>query len=118
MYGYQWESRMGEAVDANGQLTDTAAFWSGSLSDYSLDEIKTGLAAVLIAGNEFPPSLPIFRKLCRPVDEINVLTKRVRQAEADRKRGLPAPGQTTTREDAHRHLGAIRNKLRGRHETG
>lgn len=38
--------------------------WAEQLSGYSVDEIRRGLAS--LEQQEWPPSLPVFKKMCRP----------------------------------------------------
>ena len=59
LYGRQWEASYG--------LVDGDAFpeWSKALSTMTPAQIKTGLDAVVAEGNEFPPNLIKFLRLCR-----------------------------------------------------
>jgi hypothetical protein len=53
----------------NIDLEDLLAHWANELSGYSGKEIQGGLTRM--AQNDWPPSLPEFKKMCRP--PINVL---------------------------------------------
>ena len=59
LYGRQWEASYGH-VDG-----DVFPAWRDALSTLDADKIKRGLDAVIAEGNEFPPNLIKFLRLCR-----------------------------------------------------
>lgn len=56
IYGHRWVSSYGPA-DAD----DT---WLMGLSGLTQADLARGLASCVCSGNEWPPSLPLFRRLC------------------------------------------------------
>lgn len=58
IYGHKWTSSFG---DSDGEGT-----WAKGLADMSGEELKTGFVACVTSGDEWPPSLPKFRVMCRP----------------------------------------------------
>ncbi len=64
LFGRQWESSYGH-VDG-----DAFATWRDSLAGLTAKQIKTGLDAVIAKGNEFPPNLIKFLRLCTTVPPI------------------------------------------------
>jgi hypothetical protein len=59
IYGHRWVSQYG---DSHGAM-DT---WQRGLRDLTRVEISNGLRALLTRQDNWPPSLPEFRQLCRP----------------------------------------------------
>jgi len=59
MYGRQWESSYGLVGDESYQS------WSEALSQLQTMQIKRGIKALVAEGNEFPPNLIKFMRLCR-----------------------------------------------------
>lgn len=57
LYGHKWTSSYGEF--------DQDDTWAMGLADLSLDQIKTGFVACLDSDEEWPPTLPQFRQLCK-----------------------------------------------------
>ena len=121
MYGHRWQSAMGDCVDPQGGLTDTAQLWLGGLADVSLPQIANGVNGLLEGGPDWPPTLPEFRRMCAGQSE---LSPRERHAAAERRyqesrRALPAPGGTWAeqRELGAQHSGELLAMLRGRREV-
>ena len=61
IYGHKWVSNYGES--------DESGTWAKGLADLSTDALKQGFKACMADGHEWPPSLPEFRKLCKPKRE-------------------------------------------------
>lgn len=59
LYGRQWEASYGH-VDG-----DAFPAWRDALAELSADQVKRGLDSVIAEGNEFPPNLIKFLRLCR-----------------------------------------------------
>ena len=59
LYGRQWEASYGH-VDG-----DVFPAWRDALASLSADKIKRGLDAVIQEGNDFPPNLIKFLRLCK-----------------------------------------------------
>lgn len=79
-YGKKFSDQWGGA-DAEG----LKAHWAQRLSDLTNDELKRGVS--LLEGREWPPSLPEFRKMCRPpLDMTNAYYEAVNGVQA-RERG-------------------------------
>jgi len=64
-YGHRWTSNYGDALDGDNKLTDAANIWLNGLIDLDVDQIKHGLEVMLEAGDEWPPSMPQFVKMCK-----------------------------------------------------
>lgn len=64
IYGHKWASHLGAAVDADGRLSESAHTWQQGLVGVSLENLKTAFDALVLKNQEWPPSLPEFRKLC------------------------------------------------------
>ena len=57
MFGHKWVSSYG---------LDPSPTWQEGLADLSVEEVKSGLTALKGWVEEWPPTLPQFRSLCRP----------------------------------------------------
>ncbi len=67
IYSHRWTASYGEAIDAEGRLTDAARCWADGLREVSLAALKRGLRrCVHERADPWPPSLPEFRVLCQP----------------------------------------------------
>ena len=64
-FGHRWTSNYGEALNADKNLTEAANIWLNGLNDLSTDQIKAGLDQMLKDGEEWPPSMPQFVKMCK-----------------------------------------------------
>ena len=54
-FGSKWVNQFG---------VRDSGFWFESLNDLTIAEVKQGLKAMVTTGNEWPPTLPEFRKYC------------------------------------------------------
>lgn len=63
MYGQKWLDYIELAGGADG----AAKVWGAGLNDMSAEEIRRGVVACLMNGKPWPPTLPGFRELCRPI---------------------------------------------------
>lgn len=61
IYGHKWTSAYGD-IDRDGT-------WAQGLADMSNIELRAGFVACVKRSESWPPSLPEFRALCRPVVE-------------------------------------------------
>ena len=57
-FGYHWTNSYGEA--------DNGA-WLTGLYDLAPEDILKGINLVRLSGREWPPSLPQFRTMCKPI---------------------------------------------------
>ena len=57
-FGYHWTNSYGES--------DNGA-WLTGLHDLDPKDILEGINSVRLSGREWPPSLPQFRALCKPI---------------------------------------------------
>lgn len=64
LYGHRWTSNYGPATDQEGNLTQAALTWVRATSDLSDEQIRHGLNQLVRTGEEWPPPLPRFRRLC------------------------------------------------------
>lgn len=62
--GHKWTSQFGDAVNQDGQLTETAKHWESQLGDLTLDEIAKGLSAVPDQPSDWWPTVNGFKELC------------------------------------------------------
>ncbi|MDQ7091777.1 MAG: hypothetical protein Q9M50_14270 [Methylococcales bacterium] len=58
MYGHLWVSAYGDVP---------SELWAKAVARLSNDQIKRGLEACLDRDDSYPPNLPTFLKLCKPV---------------------------------------------------
>jgi len=65
IYGHKFASQFGEVSYPNGSLTTTARTWAQGLANFNSQQISTGFSRLVATGEEWPPSLPAFVKLCR-----------------------------------------------------
>lgn len=98
IYGVAWVSMFGAHDD------DT---WLRGLSDFTPEDLSIGLEACAKQkpdedGNLFPPNLPKFRSMCKPNDE--------KAPYHEMFVSLPKP--QISKEDALKHLAAIRESLK------
>ena len=99
IFGAQWASAHGE-IDHD----DT---WLRGLSDLTPQDLSIGLTACANMkpdenGKFWAPSLPQFKSMCKPKD--------TRPSYHEEYPGLPAP--KISKEDALKHLAAIRESLK------
>jgi len=103
IYGHKWTSAYGdEPVDS----------WVRGLSDIEPKEIATGLEACVMRGDDWPPSLPEFRGLCRPVKQSRINSGMYKV----QPKALPEPGDMKAERKSKGldKIQSIRNKMRGR----
>jgi hypothetical protein len=65
VYGHRWISAWGEGTNPDGTPTRAAQTWAEGLARYSLDEIRQAFEKLVKRGDEWPPTLPEFMRLCR-----------------------------------------------------
>lgn len=61
IYGHKWTSGYGDC--------DKDGTWAMGLADMTNAELRAGFVACVKRSDPWPPSLPEFRSLCRPVQE-------------------------------------------------
>ena len=64
LYGHKWAATYGESAVTNNTLTDVAKTWATGLNGVSPQQIADGLHACCKSGEGWPPTLPMFRKMC------------------------------------------------------
>jgi len=76
MYGHLWVSAYGDVP---------SELWAKAVARLSNDQIKMGLEACLYRDDNYPPNLPTFLKLCKPVyvPLCHRLFKKLPQPECD-----------------------------------
>lgn len=57
-FGHKWTSSYG---------LDPSPAWKDGMADLTIDEVRAGLSALKDWREEWPPNLPQFRELCRPL---------------------------------------------------
>lgn len=82
MYGPRFTALITEP----GALNGWRSTWSEGLADLAGDEIRAGLVACLNA-SDWPPTLPEFRRLCRPVPDYETAFRDAVTAAGHRLRG-------------------------------
>lgn len=103
MFGHRWASSYGTA--------DRGALWRRGLDGLAPADLAVGLQACMAQALDWPPTLPQFRAMCRPVAE------RRESAAAYREfpKALPAPPPTGERLAAAKAvLAEVRARLAGR----
>ena len=68
IFGYRWTNAFG--VDA---AQGAGATWAKGLHDLSDRQIGEGLAAMVATADDWPPSLPAFRKLCLGIPSLGAV---------------------------------------------
>ena len=68
VYGAKWASQYGDTDDGT---------WTTALAEFSEAEVFAGIQACIDSGDEWPPSLPQFRALCRPAPRENAAMYRL-----------------------------------------
>ena len=77
-FGHKW-------ISSYGALPSET--WLAGLVDMTPDELRTGLVACMTWENEWPPTLPQFRTLCRPIREVaHEIYQRLPEPEEHRER--------------------------------
>ena len=113
LYGHKWTSSVGDCDDGT---------WMAGLHDITAQMIADGLERIIKGGNDWPPSLPEFRKICENkeittnehglnyVPQIYREEKPIdaKQLETDRTGHMTASSETVSTS-----LAAIRGFLRG-----
>jgi hypothetical protein len=64
IYGDKWIGISGTSVDDIGNLTPKALSWQKWLSGITSQQLKNAFKLLVLEGNQWPPTLPEFRKLC------------------------------------------------------
>lgn len=59
IYGHRWTSAYGLVASEN-------ASWAAGIASLTGQQIAKGLSELVKAGDEWPPSLPAFLRLCQP----------------------------------------------------
>ena len=98
IYGHKWTSAYGD------KPVDT---WVDGLRDIEPLEIAKGLEGCLLNGDGWPPSLPEFRQLCRPVKQSRINSEMYQE----KPRALPEPVEMREKRKATglAQLGAIKS---------
>lgn len=73
IFGHRWVSSFG-ADAARG----AGSVWAKGLADITDAQIADGLGRVIVAADEWPPSLPAFRKLCCDIPSLGLVTFELR----------------------------------------
>lgn len=96
-FGHRWISSYG---------AEPSETWLAGLVDMTPEELRTGLVACMTWEPEWPPTLPQFRKLCRPVQ----------QAAHEIYQRLPEPEERRAERKAIglQHLASLREESRYR----
>tara|TARA_R110001592_G_scaffold187861_1_gene432774 strand:+ start:70 stop:504 length:435 start_codon:yes stop_codon:yes gene_type:complete len=99
IYGHKWSSSFGEGDHDNT--------WAKGLADLTVDELKKGFIACVKSGEAWPPTLPEFRRLCRPAQRKNEAMYRA-------PAGLQVTHQLSSeqRKVGREHLSGMLSKLR------
>lgn len=96
-FGHKWVSSYG---------AEPSETWLSGLVDMTPDELRTGLVACMTWEPEWPPTLPQFRKLCRPIQQAaHEAYQRLPEPE-DRREARKASGLA--------HLASLREETRYR----
>jgi hypothetical protein len=98
IYGYRWSSQYGEADDGT---------WSAGLREFSETEIFVAIQACVDSTEKWPPGLPEFRALCRPVKRENEAMYRM---PPDRQ--LPHLLSEEARSSGRAAIAALRSKVK------
>jgi len=76
IYGNRWISGYGAQPN-----TLAVQWWSEGLKGINENQIKTAIQACLKLDDEWPPSLPQFRKLCLAIPAFSCIKEEMRQAD-------------------------------------
>lgn len=77
-FGHKWISSYGAMPSET---------WLAGLVDMTPEELRTGLVACMTWEQEWPPTLPQFRTLCRPIREVaHQVYQRLPEPEEHRER--------------------------------
>lgn len=66
IYGHRWISAYGEYGDGE-RASSTVETWRKGLTGVTPEQIARGLKTCLERGADWPPTLPEFRAMCKPV---------------------------------------------------
>lgn len=69
MFGHRWTATFGESATSNGALTEVAKTWGAGLRGLTGEDIAAGLRSCAASGEDWPPSLPQFRAMCKQTVE-------------------------------------------------
>jgi len=76
LYGHRWHSSQGMKPSALA-----LALWADALEGLDETQIKTGIKACSKLGDDWPPSLPQFRKLCLGIPPFVRVKQEIRQSD-------------------------------------
>ena len=118
IYAHRWTSKMGiSAIDDKSELTPAAKTWATGLADVLSGEINNGLLACIDSGDEWPPSLPEFKKMCRgkSVDEFGIgyIPEQYRRQAATSVPALSSDERDRRRANGAKMIKKIASKLKG-----
>lgn len=68
IFGPRWTSAFGE--DAGGGAGQT---WAKGLAGLTVDQVAAGVEAVIVAGQDWPPMLPVFRAMCLGIPPVETI---------------------------------------------
>ena len=83
MFGALW-------TNSHGIKPDERNVWAAALSGLDEQQIKKGLGVLTKSGREFPPSAPVFRKMCVDKTREEIEAKH-RQDIIKQEKELPKP---------------------------
>lgn len=75
MYGHKWTSNYGTGDDGT---------WLAGLRNLEPEQLAHGITLCIISHDDWPPSMPEFRRMCLDIPEKHVAVSRIRQATANR----------------------------------
>lgn len=79
IYGHRWTSAFGEdAATGAGQT------WAHGLTGLTAAQIGDGIERMLIEADDWPPTLPQFRRLCLGVPSLPAVSFELRQHDGDK----------------------------------
>lgn len=65
LYGHRWAGQYGKALNDHGKLTLSARQWAADLAGFDTQQIRAALQACETEHQDWPPTVPQFKALCR-----------------------------------------------------
>lgn len=78
MFGHAWASQYGDRAD--GVAGDT---WASALAGLNSEQLANGLREVVVLGDKFPPSAPMFRALCLGIPTLATVKQQLLKRDAE-----------------------------------
>ena len=117
IYGHKWTSAHGESGIEKNELTEVARTWATGLRGVTGEQIAVGLRACIDRLDDWPPTLPEFKRLCLGKNNpfgLGYTPEVYRDSAVTVDKRLSGPEREARKEVNNERLKGCRDILRGR----